>query len=259
MKSLAFSSLRTVLDDPGATSQSDLSRSLPIQSDPLERHTKVARDLSPGDTKNRPWSDLPERHLQVAPRYFAAENHDFSRTFLQFILDSLLRIVSRLKVDSLIDHLPSLVRCLITQGLIPMPMRWEGSQSKNNEAIVYCNLQENKGSKYVSKFRKSTKQHNFCEKDEMKRKFFQRINVNNIVNKSCSQSLTIPLSCLERVYRPRDVVRWTSIRKKKKIMLEGLMVPPSNEILNLLSVKTRRHRMPRQKVMRSGADTCSYK
>uniref|UniRef100_A0A0D3AC27 Uncharacterized protein n=1 Tax=Brassica oleracea var. oleracea TaxID=109376 RepID=A0A0D3AC27_BRAOL len=89
MKSLAFSSLRTVLDDPGATSQSDLSRSLPIQSDPLERHTKVARDLSPGDTKNRPWSDLPERHLQVAPRYFAAENHDFSRTFLQFILDVL--------------------------------------------------------------------------------------------------------------------------------------------------------------------------
>ncbi|KAG5400966.1 hypothetical protein IGI04_015573 [Brassica rapa subsp. trilocularis] len=39
---------------PGATSQSDLPRSLPIQSDPLERHTKVARDLSPGDTKNRP-------------------------------------------------------------------------------------------------------------------------------------------------------------------------------------------------------------
>ncbi|KAG5415401.1 hypothetical protein IGI04_002968 [Brassica rapa subsp. trilocularis] len=87
MKSLAFSLLRTVLDDPGATSQSDLPRSLPIQSDPLERHTKVARDLSPGDTKNRPWSDFPERHLQVAPRYFAAENHDFLRTFLQFILD----------------------------------------------------------------------------------------------------------------------------------------------------------------------------
>ncbi|KAG5415295.1 hypothetical protein IGI04_002862 [Brassica rapa subsp. trilocularis] len=64
MKSLAFSLLRTVLDDPGATSQSDLPRSLPIQSDPLERHTKVARDLSPGDTKNRPWSDFPERHLQ---------------------------------------------------------------------------------------------------------------------------------------------------------------------------------------------------
>ncbi|KAG5414336.1 hypothetical protein IGI04_001903, partial [Brassica rapa subsp. trilocularis] len=122
---------------PGATSQSDLPRSLPIQSDPLERHTKVARDLSPGDTKNRPWSDFPERHLQVAPRYFAAENHDFLRTFLQFILDSnhnasselatqllILRHFSpeRLKVDSLIDHLPSLVRYLITQGLIPMPM-----------------------------------------------------------------------------------------------------------------------------------------
>ncbi|KAG5387803.1 hypothetical protein IGI04_029344 [Brassica rapa subsp. trilocularis] len=87
MKSLAFSLLRTVLDDPGATSQSDLPRSLPIQSDPLERHTKAARDLSPGDTKNRPWSDFLERDLQVAPRYFAAENHDFLRTFLQFILD----------------------------------------------------------------------------------------------------------------------------------------------------------------------------
>uniref|UniRef100_A0A0D3DDT9 Uncharacterized protein n=1 Tax=Brassica oleracea var. oleracea TaxID=109376 RepID=A0A0D3DDT9_BRAOL len=62
MKSLAFSLLRTVLDDPGATSQSDLPRSLPIQSDPLERHTKVARN-------HRPWSDFPERHLQVAPRY----------------------------------------------------------------------------------------------------------------------------------------------------------------------------------------------
>ncbi|WZZ32458.1 hypothetical protein YC2023_015859 [Brassica napus] len=89
MKSLAFSLLRTVLDDPGPTSQGDLPRSLPIQSDPLERHTKVARDLSPEDTKNWPWSDLPERHLQVAPHYFAAENHNFSRTFLQFILDVL--------------------------------------------------------------------------------------------------------------------------------------------------------------------------
>ncbi|KAG5386585.1 hypothetical protein IGI04_038055 [Brassica rapa subsp. trilocularis] len=59
-KSLAFSHPETHKDDPGATSQSDLPRSLPIQSDPLERHTKVARDLSPGDTKNRPWSDFPE-------------------------------------------------------------------------------------------------------------------------------------------------------------------------------------------------------
>ncbi|KAL0769754.1 hypothetical protein Bca101_034904 [Brassica carinata] len=88
MKSLAFSSLRTVLDDPGATSQSDLSRSLPIQSDSLERHTKVAGTSRPRHQKSA-LSDLPERHLQVAPRYFAAENHDFSRTFLQFILDVL--------------------------------------------------------------------------------------------------------------------------------------------------------------------------
>ncbi|WZY78751.1 hypothetical protein YC2023_025135 [Brassica napus] len=87
---------------PGATSQSDLPRSLPIQSDPLERHTKVARDLSPGHTKNRPWSDFPERHLQVAPRYFAAENHDFLRTFLQFILDSNHNASSELATQLLI-------------------------------------------------------------------------------------------------------------------------------------------------------------
>ncbi|WZZ57331.1 hypothetical protein YC2023_057438 [Brassica napus] len=45
-----------------------------------------------------------------------------SRNDVPRSLHSLLRIVSRLKVDSLIDHLPSLVRYLITQGLIPMPM-----------------------------------------------------------------------------------------------------------------------------------------
>nr|VDC91476.1 unnamed protein product [Brassica oleracea] len=89
MKSFAFSSLRTVLDDPRERALERPIKVAPIQSDLLERHIKVARDLSPGDTKNRPWSDLPERHLQVAPRYFAAENHDFSRTFLQFILDVL--------------------------------------------------------------------------------------------------------------------------------------------------------------------------
>ncbi|WZZ68850.1 hypothetical protein YC2023_080220 [Brassica napus] len=75
MKSLAFSLLRTVLDDPGATSQSDLPRSLPIQSDPLERHTKVARDLSSGDTKNRPWSDFPERHLQAFRSHIESGKH----------------------------------------------------------------------------------------------------------------------------------------------------------------------------------------
>ncbi|KAL0745666.1 hypothetical protein Bca101_101835 [Brassica carinata] len=86
-----------------AAHQSDAVKSLAptevapeVRSDLLERHTKVARVLSSGDTKVEhpgatPQSDLP-------------------------------RIVSRLKVDSLIDHLPSLVRYLITQGLIPMPM-----------------------------------------------------------------------------------------------------------------------------------------
>ncbi|KAG5411756.1 hypothetical protein IGI04_008075 [Brassica rapa subsp. trilocularis] len=135
-KSLAFSHPETHIFDPGATFQSDVLKSLPIQSDPLERHTKVARDLSPGDTKNRPWSDFPERHLQVAPRYFAAENYNFLGTFLQFegthqrqIIFYLWIIgeihknsIEKLKADSLIDHLPSLVRYLITQGLIPMPM-----------------------------------------------------------------------------------------------------------------------------------------
>uniref|UniRef100_A0A0D3CDW9 Uncharacterized protein n=1 Tax=Brassica oleracea var. oleracea TaxID=109376 RepID=A0A0D3CDW9_BRAOL len=35
--------------------------------------------------QNRPWSDFPERHLQVAPRYFAIENYDFSGTFWSFV------------------------------------------------------------------------------------------------------------------------------------------------------------------------------
>ncbi|KAL0664904.1 hypothetical protein Bca4012_101742 [Brassica carinata] len=87
MKSLAFSLLRTVLDDPGATSRATYQgRSDPER--PVERHTKVAATSHPRH-QNRPWSDFPERHLQVTPRYFAAENHDFPRTFLQFILDVL--------------------------------------------------------------------------------------------------------------------------------------------------------------------------
>ncbi|CAF2201964.1 unnamed protein product [Brassica napus] len=61
---------------------------------PLGRPTKVAPD--PGDplgdtpkslatsrpeTPKSALGDFRERHLQVAPRYFAAENHDFSGTF----------------------------------------------------------------------------------------------------------------------------------------------------------------------------------
>ncbi|WZZ52629.1 hypothetical protein YC2023_052736 [Brassica napus] len=90
MKSLAFSLLRTVLDDLGATSQSDLPRSLPIQSDPLERRTKVARD-------HRPWSDLPratrrgrshltplsERPPKATPRVFFGSIEKYTKTLLR--------------------------------------------------------------------------------------------------------------------------------------------------------------------------------
>ncbi|WZZ63540.1 hypothetical protein YC2023_074910 [Brassica napus] len=82
----------------GATSRSDYMKSLarhPSQSDLPERRSKVAR------------VSMARRH-PTKPRAMSSE--------------SLLRIVSKLKVDSLIDRLPSLVRNLITQGLIPIPM-----------------------------------------------------------------------------------------------------------------------------------------
>uniref|UniRef100_M4ETB1 Uncharacterized protein n=1 Tax=Brassica campestris TaxID=3711 RepID=M4ETB1_BRACM len=70
------------------------------RSDLSQRHSEVAPEA---------WSDLSERRAEVAPCFVSARTCDFSRAFW-------------LKVDSLIDHLPSLVRYLITQGLIPMPM-----------------------------------------------------------------------------------------------------------------------------------------
>ncbi|KAL0687143.1 hypothetical protein Bca4012_086820 [Brassica carinata] len=82
---------------PGATSSEATSS---------ERHSQIAREERPG-------SDVfgatqPGRSRRNDPG--ATSRSDVPR------------IVSRHKVDSLIDHLPSLVRYLITQGLIPMPM-----------------------------------------------------------------------------------------------------------------------------------------
>ncbi|KAG5378729.1 hypothetical protein IGI04_026571 [Brassica rapa subsp. trilocularis] len=160
MKSLAFSLLRTVLDDPGATSQSDLPRSLPIQSDPLERLHKVARVFTSGDTqlalgatsRSDPARSLPKpgatcrsdepRSLRVS---ISLELMISQGPFGHFIMHSLLRIVSRLKVDSLIDHLPSLVRYLITQGLIPIPMSSLFLSQESQEELCFIN---NNGSWY---------------------------------------------------------------------------------------------------------------
>ncbi|KAL0787361.1 hypothetical protein Bca101_003607 [Brassica carinata] len=64
-------------------------------------------------------STLPERRREVARVSIGrSRRNDPGATSRSDVP----RIVSRLKVDSLIDHLPSLVRYLITQGLIPMPM-----------------------------------------------------------------------------------------------------------------------------------------
>ncbi|KAG5385608.1 hypothetical protein IGI04_037078 [Brassica rapa subsp. trilocularis] len=197
MKSLAFSLLRTVLDDPGATSQSDLPRSLPIQSDPLERLHKVARVFTSGDTqlalgatsRSDPARSLPKlgatcperqgevaRHLgsrrqEIAlgatsrsdparslPKPGATCRSDEPRSlrvsislelmisqgpFGHFIMHSLLRIVSRLKVDSLIDHLPSLVRYLITQGQEELCfINNNGSWYKKEPNFQYNNYQQ---------------------------------------------------------------------------------------------------------------------
>ncbi|WZZ42855.1 hypothetical protein YC2023_039114 [Brassica napus] len=128
--------------------QSDLARATPRcrsrfhrsearerpYSDVPQRHHKVApagsdvtgatqpgssRRATRSDVSQRPlqvapeaWRDLSERQLEVTARLLFARLHTYS----------LLKIVSKLKVDSLIDHLPSLVRNLITQGLIPIPM-----------------------------------------------------------------------------------------------------------------------------------------
>ncbi|WZY70111.1 hypothetical protein YC2023_002351 [Brassica napus] len=79
----------------------------------VPRRTEVARISHPSR------SDLPKRHPEVA-RVSMARRHEAKPGATS--QSDLPRIVSRLKVDSLIDHLPSLVRYLITQGLIPMPM-----------------------------------------------------------------------------------------------------------------------------------------
>ncbi|WZZ77172.1 hypothetical protein YC2023_097744 [Brassica napus] len=94
-------------NESGATSRSDTARSLPkcgatTRSDERSHQEAGLSFVLKKTTKNLEKGDLFDSLITCST--------------------SLLRIVSRLKVDSLIDHLPSLVRYLITQGLIPMPM-----------------------------------------------------------------------------------------------------------------------------------------
>ncbi|KAG5415374.1 hypothetical protein IGI04_002941 [Brassica rapa subsp. trilocularis] len=117
----------------GATSRSDPSRSLPKpratcwSDEPRSLHVSYLLELMifqgpfaiggrlsfvlKKTTKN-----LWNVHLFESIDHFVIAILCFHIYFLLF------RIVSKLKVDSLIDRLPSLVRNLITQGLIPMPM-----------------------------------------------------------------------------------------------------------------------------------------
>ncbi|WZZ34490.1 hypothetical protein YC2023_017891 [Brassica napus] len=94
-----------------------------VRSDLSQRHSEVAPEV---------WSDYSERRAEppggrsIFVLKKTTKNLEKGDLFDSLITcsTSLLRIVSRLKVDSLIDHLPSLVRYLITQGLIPMPMSY---------------------------------------------------------------------------------------------------------------------------------------
>ncbi|WZY70578.1 hypothetical protein YC2023_002818 [Brassica napus] len=120
-KSLAVSSLgdarKSPERPPGATPRSR-SHLTPLSERPPKATPRGRSRLYGETTRSEAWSNLSERPTEVAPegRSDLSERH----------AESLLRIVSRLKVDSLIDHLPSLVRYLITQGLIPMPMNKSG-------------------------------------------------------------------------------------------------------------------------------------
>ncbi|WZZ44326.1 hypothetical protein YC2023_040585 [Brassica napus] len=58
------------------------------------------------------------------------------KTFGKSSLESIDQIVSKLKVDSLIDRLPSLVRNLITRGLIPISMTKRRSRSGRVQVYV---------------------------------------------------------------------------------------------------------------------------
>ncbi|KAG5406411.1 hypothetical protein IGI04_012530 [Brassica rapa subsp. trilocularis] len=101
---------RTSPERPGATLPRATTE---VARHPSRRSDKVAR------VSIEAWSDLSERPTElprpeprsdkVAPRLLSARFLFYLRAFW-------------LKVDSMIDHLPSLVRYLITQGLIPMPM-----------------------------------------------------------------------------------------------------------------------------------------
>ncbi|KAL0813854.1 hypothetical protein Bca101_070297 [Brassica carinata] len=62
---------------------------------------------------------LPERQGRVARVFITQRRENESGATSR---SDTARIVSKLKVDSLIDRLPSLVRNLITRGLIPISM-----------------------------------------------------------------------------------------------------------------------------------------
>ncbi|WZZ08413.1 hypothetical protein YC2023_094334 [Brassica napus] len=84
---------------PGATSRSD-------GSDVLKSLPKLG-------------ATLPERQGEVA-RHFGSRKHEIALGATS--RSDPARIVSKLKVNRLIDRLPSLVRNLITRGLIPISM-----------------------------------------------------------------------------------------------------------------------------------------
>ncbi|KAL0683026.1 hypothetical protein Bca4012_049874 [Brassica carinata] len=83
-------------------------------------HWERLLGATPASRSDLPYqTTLPERSREVA-RIFIARRHENGPGATSRSDPS--RIVSKLKVDSLIDRLPSLVRNLITQDLIPMPM-----------------------------------------------------------------------------------------------------------------------------------------
>ncbi|KAG5383224.1 hypothetical protein IGI04_034694, partial [Brassica rapa subsp. trilocularis] len=114
---------------PGATSQSDPLRSLPKAG--ATCRSDMPRSLRP------PEADYLLDLLRNTQK-LSGEVH-----LLDFDCYSLLRIVSRLKVDSLIDRLPSLVRYLITQGQQELCfINNNGSWYKKEPNFQYNNYQQ---------------------------------------------------------------------------------------------------------------------
>ncbi|KAG5383138.1 hypothetical protein IGI04_034608 [Brassica rapa subsp. trilocularis] len=89
------------------------------------------------------WSDTPRSLATSRPETPKIGPGATSRSDTCKSLRSLLRIVSRLKVDSLIDHLPSLVRYLITQGQEELCfINNNGSWYKKEPNFQYNNYQQ---------------------------------------------------------------------------------------------------------------------